>query len=162
MSIPHDEDKVGAGRGNRLLYRYEDIVELGVALYALHRGMKPSDIAIAIKQDRETYRKVFRDALEQLLEAELNADWVKSRGRIIPVYVNEMYLRLHARYSETPGRYEIVAPDKAKSIEEMFGLREVHGDDEGIFLVPLTRLAIEYLAWAREAPEIKPGRTARS
>jgi hypothetical protein len=162
MGIPHDEDKVGTGRGNRLLYRYEDIVELGVALYALHRGMKPMDIAIAIKQDRETYLQVFRDALARLSEAELNADWVKSRGRTIPVFLSDIHLRLHARYSKTPGRYEIVAPDQATSIEQMFGLREIHGDGEGIFLVPLTRLAIEYLAWAREAPEIRPGRTARS
>ena len=161
LGIPHDEDQVSQGRGHRLLYTYEDIVELGVALFALRRGMKPKDVAEAIKQDRASYRQIYREALADKPPAALAEEWVRSRGKIRPVFANDLHMRLHARMRDTPSRYEIVVPDINSLFDELFDVREVHTDGADFFLVPLTRLAIEYLAWALEAPVIKPGRTAR-
>jgi hypothetical protein len=45
-----------------------------------------------------------------LPEAAFAAEWVKSRGAMVPL-IEETFLRLHDRYSERPGSFELVAGD---------------------------------------------------
>jgi hypothetical protein len=85
------------------------------------------------------------------------AEWVKSRGAVVPM-MNEIVLRLHDRYSERPGSFELVPGDPFAALTQFATVTERYPGDEGRTLLPLTRLVIELVAWAREAPEIKPGR----
>ena len=158
LGVPHAEQTVAQGRGNRIYYTFEDLVEVGVALHAIRRGMKPKDAATLLIAERKDFRKFFRDTWLQLPETALSQDWVKSRGRIATMLADEVFLRLHDRYSSKQGTYELVAPDKAVPLSDAFGLAEVFSDNEARVLVPLTKLVVELVAWAREAPEVRPGR----
>jgi hypothetical protein len=161
LGIPHTEQDVGEGRGHRLYYRYEDLIELGVAIYAIRHGVKPRDVAIALTRERVAHRRLFRDALKEQPEAALKAEWVKSRGQQIPILANDVHLRIHDRHASPAGHFQMVAPDQAGGPQEVFGAREVFRDGEARILVPVSRIAIELTAWALEAPAIRPGpRTA--
>ena len=72
--------------------------------------------------------------------------------------MNEIFLRLHDRYSERPGSCELVAGDPFDFLRQFATVTERYPGGEVRTLLPLTRLVIELVAWAREAPEIKPGR----
>ena len=162
LGVPHREDKVGQGRGNRLVYGYEDLVELGVAIHAMRHGAKAADAAKFLIGERAPLRKLFRDALAKFNDDALKDPWVKSRGKRIPLLEHDISLRLHDRYSSKPGTYELIPPSGAAGFADMLGMREVFADGQDRLLVPLTRIAIELLAWALEAPEIRPGRATGS
>ena len=72
--------------------------------------------------------------------------------------INETFLRLHDRYAEQPGSYELVPGDPMALLQQFATVTERYPGGETRTLVPLTRLVIELVAWARAAPEIKPGR----
>ena len=72
--------------------------------------------------------------------------------------MNEIFLRLHDRYSERRGSCELVAGDPFAFLSQFARVTERYPGGETRTLLPLTRLVIELVAWAREAPEIKPGR----
>jgi hypothetical protein len=82
---------------------------------------------------------------------------VKSRGHIVPVLGDEIFLRLHDRYSNAPGRVDVLEQHEIKSLSEFSLLKETYPGEEARTLLPLTRLVLELVAWAQEAPEIKPG-----
>lgn len=161
LGVPHAEDAVGEGRGNRLRYGYEELIEVGVAMDAIRRGMKPREAAQLLIRERPTFRTLFRQALEEQPEAALTSDWVKSRGKFIPMLSQDLQLRLHDRYTATPGTFQIIKADGDTAPADLFGMSEVFADGEQRVLIPLTRLALELLAWALEVPAIRPGRAAR-
>ena len=162
LGVPHREDKVGQGRGNRLFYGYEELIELGVAIHAMRHGAKAADAAKFLEGERAMLRKLFRDALAEIPDAALKDPWVKSRGRTIPFLAHDISLRLHDRYSSKPGTYEVIPPGGTAEFANMLSTREVFADGEDRLLVPLTRIAIELLAWALEVPDIRPGRITGS
>lgn len=157
LGVPFRKSELGRGRGNRMRYGYEHLIELGVAVWALERGMKPGEVArFLIKQRKNLhsiYAKAFSDQPEQAIEAE----WIKSRGRKVPLLANEIFLRLHDRYSETPGSIEQLNQPAIQSLKDLFMLAETYPGEKARTLLPLTRLALELVAWAQEAPEVAPG-----
>ena len=170
LGVPFTEAERQPGRGNRVFYRYEEVVEMAVAIFAIRHGMRPGEAADFLTQNREDCRKLFRGALEQLPAAALDASWIKSQGREIPIMANELFLRLHDRYSERPGAYETIMvgegagadseqSDSVTGIETLLGLAERYPGGESRILVPLTRIALEVAGLAREVPEIRPGRS---
>jgi hypothetical protein len=158
LGVPHAEDAVGEGRGNRIFYGFDELIECGVALYAIHRGMKIADAAGLLIKERATFCRLYRDAFLKQSEAALSADWVKSRGRISTFIDEECFLRVHNRYSERPGSYEVVTPANSVQGAEFFSMVEKFADDDSRVLVPLKKLVLELVAWAKDAPEIRPGR----
>jgi hypothetical protein len=157
LGTPFRKGELGTGRGNRVRYRYAHLIELGVGIWALERGMKPLEVAKFLVEQRkflcDLYKKAFADQPEKAIEAE----WVKSRGRLVPLLGEEVFLRLHDRYSEAAGKIEMLDQHEIKSLSEFFVLAEKYPGEKTRTLLPLTRLALELVAWAREAPEIKPG-----
>jgi hypothetical protein len=138
-------------------YRYEHLIELGVAVWGIERGMKPREVAKYLIEQRKHFRKLYVDALNNQPEKALEAEWVKSRGGLVPILGGEIFIRLHDRYSDSPGRIEILRQDEIKKLNDFFGLAEKYPGEKARTLLPLTRLALELVAWGREAPVLKPG-----
>jgi hypothetical protein len=158
LGVPHAEEAVGEGRGNRIFYGFDELIECGVALYAMRRGIKIADAAGLLIKERATFRRLYRNAFLTQPEEALTADWVKSRGRISSFIDEECFLRVHNRYSETPGNYELVTPGNKVAGADFFNMVEKFKDDDSRVLVPLKKLVLELVAWAKAAPEIRPGR----
>jgi hypothetical protein len=157
LGVPFDEEEVGSGRGHRIQYGFDELIELGVAVFGLYRRMRPREVAEMLVRERSMLRKAFRLAWHQQPDAALDASWVKSRGRQIPLLGSEVFLRLHDRYEETPGTIEILRPEEMRSASQLGLLGERYPGEEVRILLPLTRLMLELVAWAREAPETRPG-----
>jgi hypothetical protein len=157
LGVPFSRHELGGGRGNRIRYGFDHLIELGVALFGLQRGMAPREMAGILVEHRAELRRCYRDILAALPASAFEAEWVKSRGAVVPI-MNETFLRLHDRYSERPGSCELVPGDPFDLLRQFATVTERYPGDELRTLLPLTRLVIELVAWAREAPEIKPGR----
>ena len=158
VGIPHDEDDVSEGRGNRILYGFEELIECGVAQYAIRRGIKIADVAQILIRERKKFKRLYRETVEKLPDSAFVADWVKSRGKIITFIQNECFLRIHDRYSSKSSTYQLILPGTAIPGGEVFGLHEIIEGDEARVLVPLVKLTTELVAWAKDAPQIRPGR----
>jgi hypothetical protein len=157
LGVPFRKTELGAGRGNRVRYRYEHLVELGVGVWALERGMKPQEVARFLVEQRKFLRSLYAKAFTDQPEKAIEQPWVKSRGRLVAIIGDELFLRLHDRYSDTPGKIELLEQDEISSLADFFLLAEKYPGEKARTLLPLTRLALELAAWAREAPELKPG-----
>jgi hypothetical protein len=157
LGVPFRPSEQGTGRGNRLRYSYEHLIELGVAIFALRRGLQPREITGFLVGKRKHLRELYRKAFCDQPETAVDAGWVKSRGRVVPLLANEIFLRLHDRYSKEPGRLELLTGDSLVDPGEWFMPVEVYPGEQARTLVPLTRLALELVTWAKEAPELKPG-----
>ena len=159
LGVPFDEGKHDMGRGNPIRYGFMELMELGVAIFALRRGLRPREVADYLIKHRKDLQRMFRQVLEEQPAKALEAPLIKSHGKIIPLVANEMFLRLHDRFSETPGKFEPVGISEAKKTDEIFGMREVFAGGVTKPLIPLTRIVLELVVWAQEAPEIRPGRS---
>ena len=157
LGVPFSKAELGAGSGNRIRYGFDHLIELGVAVFGLERGMRPREVARILVGHRAEFRRFFRDTLAALPEDAFMAEWVKSRGTVVP-FTNEIVLRLHDRYSDRPGSFELVPGDSFDAFRQFATVTERYPGGDLRTLLPLTRLVIELVAWAREAPEIKPGR----
>jgi len=157
LGVPFRKGELGTGRGNRLRYDFEQLIETGVGVWALERGMSPREVATFLIRQRKFLRLQYRKAFEDQPERVTQGEWAKSRGQIIAHIEDELLLRLHDRYSEAPGKIESLGPSEVKSLADLFVLAEKYPGQKARTLLPLTRLVIELVAWAQVAPELKPG-----
>ncbi|MGE0674228.1 MAG: hypothetical protein AB7O64_14350 [Methylibium sp.] len=159
--IPQRAPKAAApGSGNRQTYDYAALIECGVALSAFHRGMKIADIEFVLQERGREMRRWYVRALGELPEAALHQPWVKSRGRLLPILGEEYFLTLHDRYAEQ-GRHVELKKEAVDPIAEAFARLRGTETPSGLIsarVLPLTRLVLQWTAWALEAPEIRPGR----
>jgi len=156
LGVPFTTKELGGGRGNWLRSDYYQLVETGAAIAAIRRGMSPAEAAKVLVDNRAELRPLYRQAFLEQPDAALQASWVKSRGREQALPANRIDLRLHKRYSSSPGKIEIVLPGRELPGTQLGDAVEQF-DDDTLALVPLSRLVLEWTAWALEAPEIKPG-----
>src|SRR5262249_58857365 len=92
--VPFSKSELGGGRGHRIRYRFDHLIELGVALFGLQRGLAPREVAGILVEHRAELRRCYRDIVAALPAAAYEAEWVKSRGAVVPL-INETFLRLH-------------------------------------------------------------------
>lgn len=163
VGVPYSMARPGTGRGNRVRYGFEQLIECGLALYAIRRGMVPREAGHYLTTQREFLHELFRQALLEQPESALHANWGKSRGRIIPILGKSHELRMHNRYSDSPGSIEEVGMEEVlRQGAAPGGQIERYADGESYLLIPLTRLVLEWTAWALEAPEFKNGPQSRN
>jgi hypothetical protein len=162
LGIPAAAKEQARGPGSRIRYDFFDLVEIGLAVAALDLRFRPQDIAAVLAGNREEMRKVYSTTWRELPEAALQADWIKSQGRQIPLLGDEVYLRLHERRSEQWGQMDFVSPEEASDELPFFEPIERFAGARPQRLIPLKRLMIQWVAWALEAPPTKPGPIARS
>jgi hypothetical protein len=158
LGMPFTKEELGSGRGNRIWYGFDHLIELGVALFGLRRGIVPREVAGILVDHRGEFRRCYREVLAGLPAGAFEADWVKSRGAVVPLMRKEIFMRMHDRYSQKPGTVELVPGDAFAAMTQIGTVTEKYPGEEARTLLPLTRLVLELVAWAREAPEIKPGR----
>jgi hypothetical protein len=66
LGVPFSKAELGGGSGNRLRYGFDHLIELGVAVFGLERGMRPRDIARILVDHRVELRRCYRDTLATL------------------------------------------------------------------------------------------------
>lgn len=159
LGVPFERGELGMGRGYRVRYRFDHLIELGIALFGIRRGMAPREIATLLVTNRAQLREAYRRAWAEQPAAAVDEPWIKSRGAWTPIFAEEVFLQLHDRHSERPGTFEeIRVRDIAVLMQIAIGAEKYPGEAVRT-LLPLTRLILEHVAWAREAPETRPGRT---
>ena len=159
LGIPFSPSERHQGRGHRLRYDFDHLMETGLALTGLRLHLKPADIQELFVAQRADRRLRCRQALAEQPEAALTADWVRSAGAVVSVLGNEIWMRLHDRYAEKPGEIEMLGFEALTMPEgftpfdmvERFHGQQIRG------LVPLTRLVVKWTALALEAPDMRPG-----
>jgi hypothetical protein len=162
LGIPAAAKEQAQGPGSRITYDFYDLIEIGLAVTALDLRFRPQDIAAVLAGNRGEMRKVYSMIWKELPEAALREAWVKSQGREIPLFADEVYLRFHERRSEQWGKIDFVGPDEATDELPIFEPVERFAGARPQRLIPLKRLMIQWVAWALEAPPTKPGPVARA
>ena len=157
LGIPKNSADQVPGSGNRVRYDFHDLVELGLGVTALKRRFKPKDISAVLVDGRESMRQAIETAWRQMSEEQISANWIKSRGTIRPLRMDDFYLRLHDRRSEAWGKVDIVLPGNMNPELEVFTPIEIFEDGEVKVLFPLQTLMLPWVAWALEAPSIRTG-----
>ena len=76
---------------------------------------------------------------------------------VVP-FINQRFVRLHDRFSERLGSFELVPGDSFDAFRQFATVTERYPGGDLRTLLPITRLVLELVAWAHEAPEVKPGR----
>jgi len=159
LGIPFNASELGTGRGNRILYNYDQLVETGVGLFGLRRGMRPIEIARLIIDNRQEFRRLYRKAYRDQPAAVIQAFEIKNRDDGPVIFPVEMFLLLYDRFSDKPGTYEVIQSGNTDPVSPFAHLTRAYPAAEWArALLPLTNLVLDLVAWAREAPEIKPGR----
>jgi hypothetical protein len=156
--IPPASAAQAKGPGMRIAYDFFDLVELGLAVTGLDLGFRPKDIAAVLVDHREEMRERYAEAWESLPDSALAEDWVRSRGKRKTLIANEVIIRMHDRRGEKWGQMDFVGPEEAGEGLGLFEPVERFGDEAPRRLIPLKRLMLQWVAWALEAPEIRPGR----
>ena len=160
LGVPFTEEEQGTGRGNRLTYTFDHLIECAVAMYAIRRGMKPRQGADFLVGERKTLRKLYRSTFASAPPGALDAPWVLSRGKLGAVLDDEHFIRLHKRHADTSGKIDAMSMDEVITFgATMFDQVERYAN-EVVALVPLRRVMYEALAWAALAPITPPGRVA--
>jgi hypothetical protein len=157
LGIPFTRSELGMGRGNRVRYDFDHLTEVGVGVAALRRGMTPKEIAGLLVKNRKELRAIYREAYLSQPNGALEADWIKSRGKVVPLLEKERFLRLHDRYSDSPGKIERIRQEEVSDPLQLFSMVERYPGEKLRTLFPLTRLTLELVAWALEAPETRTG-----
>lgn len=157
LGIPFSKKEQNTGRGNRLRYGFDELIELAIAFYYLRNGVRPKDIEEHLPKDRKKLRELCRQAFTEQPEKALESSWVKSRGQEIPLMGHQMFLPYHDRYSETPGKMEYREKAEVKKLQHITDPVTRMSNGKSQDAIPLTRLVLETVAWALEAPEVKTG-----
>lgn len=157
IGIPSTADDQAAGSGKRITYGFCDLIELGLAITSLEFGFRPKEISAGLVANRADMRRRYLNVWKKTPEAALNADWVKSRGRMTPMFGDEDFVRLHDRRSERFGKLDFVSFEEATDKLKPFEPIERFDTGSPRRLIPLRRYMLPWVAWALEAPATKPG-----
>ena len=152
--IPFAPSELGQGRGVRLSYGFYHFIEVGIAYEGLRLRIPPRYLAVLV-DDRVRYRNLYREAYRQLAEnpALLEAPAGRSRA----MFGEEFYLRLHDRYSDTPGQITPVFEAGSSTARKFGDWVEQYEGQPDRDVIPLKARMVDLLRLAPAAPQTKPG-----
>ena len=159
IPVADGEPGRGAGQGRRILYGFDDLIETGVAVEALRLRVKPKDLRILVDH-RRACRHSYHRAHARIAPGAWDAPWIRERRAHQQLMLpDEVLLRLHDRFDQTPGRFSIAGLDDALPATDLpLGTAvEVLPGQSPLVLISLTKLVLELVTWAREAPATRPG-----
>jgi hypothetical protein len=154
LNVPFPAGEV-QGQGNRVHYSFEELIETGAAVFALRNHMPPRAIAEWFDRERTTFRKTCRTAWRSLPDGSLDQVHITKRG--IAVRSDEIYIRLHDRYAQSPGMFELV---QARDMIDVFKngfVGERFDDQQFRPMFALKDSMLRWVFWARKAPVIRTG-----
>lgn len=154
LGIPFAPSELGQGRGVRLSYGFYHLIEIGIAYDALRLRIPPRYLAILV-DDRTRYRNLYREAYRQL--AENPKLFEAPPGRSCSIFGEEFYLRLHDRYSDTPGEITPVFEPGSSTARKFGDWVEQYEGEADRDVIPLKTRMLELLRLAKDAPITKPG-----
>lgn len=157
LGVPFTKDSLGVGRGNRLTYGFDQLIECGVAIWALRRGVRPRQAAEFLVGNRTALRKLCRETLRAQSNAAIGAPWVRSRGKVIPTLAADNFIALYPSAQRAGATIEPMTPVEAIEFNAGIGDLVARQGHDVQPLVPLGRLVIQLVTWALAAPEIKTG-----
>lgn len=157
MDIPAAAAREAEGSGKRITYNFFDLVELGLAVTSLDLGFRPNEISAGLVGNRSQMRKHYMEVWGEIPEMALQAEWVRSRGRLKPLFEEESFVRLHDRRSDAFGKIDFVSFEEASERLPAFEPVERYEKEPPRRLIPLKRVMIQWVAWAQEAPVTRPG-----
>jgi len=152
--LPFDEEELGVGAGTNLVYGYEHVLELAVALCLKNQGVVKTDIVKVLAEERARLRPLYRRAY---------AERDSGAGALVAVLVGDKPLRargiwLDLGISYRNGILTIANPKAlgpAKAVETFITR---HRFQYVLGPIPLSQIAEEVMRLAPEAPDIRRGR----
>ena len=149
----------GAGQGRRIEYDFYDLIETGVAVEALRLRIKPQDVQMLVRQ-RRACRHIFRQAYERVVPGAWEAPWIRERSAHQQIFMaDDVLLRLHDRFDQNPGTISVVGLDNSlpdTGLPPGTSVEVLPGQAPAV-LISVTRLILELVTWAKEAPATRPG-----
>jgi len=155
--LPFAEEELGVGAGQNVVYRYDHLMELAVALALRAQAILPGDIVQILAAQRAKLRPIYRRAYSDR-NSGLGAPCpVKLPGRR-QFMVAGVYLDLNLMYGETGFLgYSDPRPIGPADAVELFGTSHRAQHVRG--LLNLSELAEDVVKLAAGAPEIRRGRS---
>jgi hypothetical protein len=161
LGVPFTETELGVGRGNRLTYHYDQLIECGVEIWAMRRGVRPRQAAEFLAGERARLRKLYRKALHDQRDGAMQQPWIKSRGRIKPTLDKDYAIPLFKGSQDGPARFDLMTMDEVMTFNASLGDIVARRGHDVQPLVPLGRLVLQLVTWALEAPELRTGPRTR-
>lgn len=147
----------GPGKGQRVVYDFDDLALVGFGLLALGEGYRPRVLVEHLVTRRASMVEVIRTIWTELDDDYVTGPWVTLRGQGAIVLDEPYYLRLHGRARGVMAGIDIVRGqgDAASPLITPFEL--IPGE------APAKLFQVDYwlpqwVAWARKAPEQPRGR----
>jgi hypothetical protein len=84
----------GKGRGNRVRNSCDYLIEVGVTIAALRRGIAPKDLAELVGRRKEL-KRAYRAAYLEESDPPPKADWSKSRAQAVPLLKTKCFFDLN-------------------------------------------------------------------
>ena len=154
--LPFSSDEPRLGAGFNVIYRYEHLMELTVALALRAQAILPRDIVDLLAQNRSRLRQIYRRAWTER-DSGLGAPETVIPGRHDAFKLSGIYLDLRLMYVETGvlGHSAPVALGPGEAVVRVF-TKNVGQHLRG--MLPLSELAEEVVKLAPAAPEFRRGR----
>jgi len=154
--LPFAKDEMGVGAGHNLVYRFEHLMELAVALALRAQAILARDIVAVLARERDVLRPLYRRAwLER--ESDLGKKHKVTIKGAKPIQASGVYLDLLMSYDKF-GLLRYVEPTllgPPEAIERFCAQYLLLRPRPPI---PVSQLAIDIVPLAQGAPEIKRGR----
>lgn len=157
LGIPATGHDAAPGSGNALRYDFYDLVDLGVAVRALHLRCRPKDIAAVLVNNRDDFHRQVTEVWKEYPEGILSQSWVRRGLQFAPIFENFAFVRIHDRRSEKWGELDFAWSGDEHLQTDLLDPIERFDDGESRALIPLTKLMAPWVAHALDAPELRRG-----
>lgn len=153
LGIPFEASELGQGRGVRLTYGFYHYVELGVACEGLRRRVQPRFLKMLV-EDRKKFRSIYRRAY---LELANSPGLFEGNSGTVPMFADDYFIRLHDRYSDTPGEINMVFESIPETGQARGDLVEDYPGDASRIVIAMKPLVVRMMRLANNAPVTRPG-----
>ena len=147
----------GPGKGQRIVYGFDDLALVGFGLLALGEGYRPRVLVEQMVTGRADLVNHFHAAWDDYPNEFVNEGWVKTRGKSGVMRGEPWFIRLHGRARGQMAGVEIVRGQGNETSPGLIPSEVIPGE------APAKLFMIDYwlpqwVAWAREAPAQPRGR----
>jgi hypothetical protein len=151
QGIPRPTSQPGPGRGQRVVYNFDDLLLLGLALLALAEGYKPRVLKHYLVLQRDRFLAVAHSIWEALPEGML-VDPDTLERKVVVLYEDDYYVRLSGRGRGEEAKLDFIFPEAGQPY-----VAEVIPGKEPAKVFPLKFWMPRWVAWSLRAPAKTPG-----